>query len=161
MPELELSATTIDDEDTRGDRRLGLLRALLAFSIASTGVHYTHNFAKVDEYPGGFPGDTAIRVLIVLLWPLLTALGLYGYRLYRDGRLYPAHVCLAIYSLTGITTLGHFFAGNPDIPPFFYATLFTDGLAGVSILAFVVVSARTARPHAGGQVLHRPDPSSG
>src|SRR4051794_24055266 len=125
--------------------RLSVLRALLAFSIVSTGVHYTHNFVKVDEYPGGFPGQTAIQVLIVLLWPALTALGLYGYRLYRDGRLYPAHVCLAIYSFTGISTLGHFFAGNPDIPPVFYATLFTDALAGLSILAFVVVSARSAR----------------
>jgi hypothetical protein len=121
------------------ERRLSILRVLLAFSIVSTGLHYTHNFVKADEYPGA--GGTATRVAIVVFWPLLTAIGLYGYRLYRDGRLYPAHVCLAIYSLTGISTLGHFLAGNPDVPPFFYATLFTDGLAGLSILAFVVVSA--------------------
>lgn len=124
---------------------LRVLRALLAFSIVSTGLHYAHNFVKVDDYPGGWPGETAIQVAIVVLWPLLTALGLYGYRLYRDGRLYAAHVALAVYSLTGISTLGHFLAGNPDIPPVFYATLFTDGLAGLAILGFVVVSARSAR----------------
>src|SRR3954454_3911168 len=123
-------------------RRLSVLRALLAFSVVSTGLHYTHNFVKVDDYPGGFPGDTAVQVAIVVFWPLLTAVGLLGYRLYRSGRLYPAHVCLAVYSLTGITTLGHFLAGNPDIPAFFYATIFTDGIAGLSLLAFVVVSAR-------------------
>ena len=124
---------------------LRILRALLAFSIVSTGLHYTHNFVKVDEYPGGFPGQTAIQVAIVVVWPLLTVVGLYGYRQYREGRLYRAHVALAVYSVTGISTLGHFLSGNPDIPPFFYATLFTDGLAGLSILAFVVVSARSAR----------------
>ena len=120
------------------------LRALLAFSIVSTALHYTHNLVAASDYPGA-GGSVAAQVGIVVLWPLLTAVGLLGYRLYRQGRLYPAHVCLAIYSLTGISTLGHFLAGSPDVPPFFYATLFTDGLAGLSILGFVVVSARTAR----------------
>src|SRR3954466_4823349 len=127
------------------DRRLSILRALLAFGIVSTGLHYTHNFVKVDEYPGGFPGDTVVQIAIVVLWPLLTAVGLYGYRLYREGRYYPAHVCLALWSFLGITTLGHFLAGNPDIPPVFYATIFTDGLSGFAMLAFVVTSARSVR----------------
>ena len=130
---------------TDHQRRLRFLRGLLAFSILSTGVHYTHNFIKVDEYPGGFPGETVVQIGIVLLWPVLTAVGLYGYRLYRDGRLHNAHICLALYSLLGLTTLGHFTAGNPDIPAFFYATIFTDGLAGLAMLAFVVVSARSER----------------
>ena len=124
---------------------LRILRALLAFSIVSTALHYTHNFVAASDYPGA-GGSVAAQVAIVALWPLLTAIGLLGYRLYREGRLYPAHVCLAIYSFTGISTLGHFLAGSPDIPPFFYATIFTDGLAGFAILGFVVVSARSAAP---------------
>jgi hypothetical protein len=130
---------------TDHDRRLSILKAILVFSVVSTGLHYTHNFVKVDQYPGGFPGETAIQVLIVLLWPAVTAVGLYGYRLYRERRYYPAHVCLAVYSFLGLTTLGHFLNGNPDIPAFFYATIFTDGLAGVAMLAFVVLSARAVR----------------
>ena len=86
-------------------------------------------------------GGGAAR-LVVLFWPVLTAIGLLGYRLYKRGRYYPAHVCLAIYSVTGLSTLAHFLGGTPKIPPFFFATIFTDGLAGLSILAFVVVSAR-------------------
>ena len=128
---------------TDHDRRLTILRAILAFSMVSTALHYTHNFVKVDDYPGGFPGDTAIQVAIVVFWPLLTAIGLLGYRLYRDRRFYRAHVCLAIYSVTGISTLGHFLNGTPKIPAFFFATIFTDGLAGLSVLAFVLWSART------------------
>ena len=130
---------------TDHDRRLSILRAILAFSVVSTGVHYTHNFIKVEDYPGGFPGDTVVRIGVIVLWPLLTAVGLYGYRQYREGRLHTAHICLALYSLLGLTTLAHFTAGNPDIPPFFYATIFTDGLAGLAMLAFVVASARSER----------------
>lgn len=133
---------------TDHDRRLTVLRALLAFSVVSTALHYTHNFVKVDDYPGGFPGDTAIQVAIIVFWPLLTAIGLVGYRLYRERRSYPAHVCLAIYSVTGVSTLGHFLNGTPDIPAFFYATIFTDGLAGFSVLAFVIASARAPAPTA-------------
>ena len=137
-------------------RRLAILGAILTFSIVSTAIHYTHNFVKVDSYPGGFPGDTVVQIGIVLLWPVLTAVGLYGYRLYSEGRLYPAHVCLALYSFLGITTLGHFLNGSPDIPAFFYATIFTDGIAGLSMLGFVVASAYASAPSVAG-----PSPASG
>jgi hypothetical protein len=123
-----------------------VLRAILVFGTVSTALHYTHNFVKVDQYPGGFPGTTGVRIGIVLLWPVLTAVGWYGYRLYREGRYYPAHVCLALWSFLGISTLGHFLAGNPDIPALFYATIFTDGLSGFAMIAFVLVSARATAP---------------
>jgi hypothetical protein len=122
-------------------RRTTILRAILAISVVSTALHYTHNFVAASDYPGPVP-SVAVQVAIVLFWPVLTAIGLLGYRLYREGRLYPAHVCLAIYSVTGISTLGHFLSGTPKIPAFFFGTIFTDGLAGLSVLAFVVASAR-------------------
>ncbi|HEX6584370.1 MAG TPA: hypothetical protein VF056_12275 [Thermoleophilaceae bacterium] len=128
-------------------RSLAVLRVILAFSILSTAGHYSHNFVEMDSYPGGGP---LVQVLIVLSWPLLTAIGLYGYRLYKQGRLRDAHVHLLIYSLTGLITPLHFVYGSPHIPPFWYATIFTDFLAGASIVAFVAWSAsRPAqlRPH--------------
>ena len=127
---------------TDHDRRTTILRAILAFSIVSTALHYTHNFVSVGDYPSGFVGNTGIQVAIVVFWPLLTAIGLLGYRLYARRRHYPAHVALAIYSITGISTLGHFLNGTPKIPAFFFATIFTDGLAGLAVLTFVVLSAR-------------------
>jgi len=125
--------------------RLRLLRGLLAFSIVTTGLHYTHNFFEIDSYPGTFVSGAAVQAAILLFWPVLTIGGLYGYRLYREGRLPEAHRLLALYSLTGLTTPLHFLSGNPDIPGFFYATIFTDGLAGAAILAFVLASARASR----------------
>jgi hypothetical protein len=126
---------------------LTVLKAILAASMLSTAIHYTHNFIAVNRYPG--PGGsfyTVVRVAIVLGWPLLTAIGLLGYRRYREARYQEARVCLAVYSLTGLATMGHFVYGNPHIPAFFYATLFTDALAGLAVLAFVLWSANVAEP---------------
>jgi hypothetical protein len=122
---------------------LSVLRVLIGFSIASTAAHYAHNFVEMDSYPGGGP---VVQVLIVLSWPLLTAIGLYGYRLYARERFRDAHIHLLIYSLTGLITPLHFMYGSPDIAAFWYATIFTDFLAGASIVAFVAWSAsRPAR----------------
>jgi hypothetical protein len=124
---------------------LGTLRLILAFSVLSTAAHYSHNFVEMDSYPGG---GTFVKVAIVVSWPLLTAIGLYGYRLYASDRLREAHAALATYSLTGLITPLHFLSGEPDIPAFWYATIFTDFVAGVAILAFVGWSAsrRALRP---------------
>jgi hypothetical protein len=134
---------------TEGERRrLAVLKTMIAASILSTAIHYTDNFIAVDRYQGlgGNSDPTAIRVAIVLAWPLLTWIGLIGYRRYRERRYQEAYVSLAVYSLTGLSTFAHFIYGSPSIPPFFYATLFTDGLTGLCILAFVVWSAITVEP---------------
>jgi hypothetical protein len=125
-------------EDER--RRLTLLGTVLAAGMLSTAIHYTHNFVAVSRYPGPKDLYTVTRVAIVLAWPLLTWIGLTGYRRYRERRYREAHVCLAVYSLTGLATMGHFIYGDPKIPAFFYATLFTDALTGLAVLAFAVWS---------------------
>jgi len=135
----------------RSERQaLTVLKAILAAGILSTAIHYTHNFIAVSSYPG--PGGsfyTVVRVAIVIAWPLLTGIGLLGYRRYRERRYQEARVCLSVYSLTGLATMGHFLYGNPHIPAFFYATLFTDTLTGLAVLAFVLWSASVAEPRAG------------
>ena len=122
--------------------RVRALRLILCFSILSTAAHYTHNFIRADDYPGSGP---AVQLAIVLSWPLLTAIGLYGYRLYAGGRFREAHVCLLLYAPLGILTPAHFLYGEPDIPPFFYITIVTDGIAGMGIVGFVIWSATRRR----------------
>jgi hypothetical protein len=129
-------------------RRLAVLRTILAAEMLSTAIHYTHNFVDVSHYPGPHYLYTPTRVAIVVSWPLLTWIGLMGYRRYGEGRLQEARVCLAVYSVTGLVTLGHFIYGNPKIPAFFYATLFTDALTGVAVLAFALWATGMAGPRA-------------
>ena len=47
-----------------------------------------------------------------------------------------------LYAPLGLITPAHFLYGEPDIPAFFYATIFTDGIAGLAVVGFVVWSAR-------------------
>jgi hypothetical protein len=131
---------------TDGRSGLTALKAILAAGIVSTAIHYTHNFIYVSRYPGPKDLYTPARVAIVVAWPLLTWIGLIGYRRFREGRDHEARVCLAVYSLTGLATLGHFVFGNPHIPAFFYATLFTDALTALAVLAFVAWSANAGAP---------------
>jgi hypothetical protein len=123
-----------------GDRRsLLLLRVILAAGIVSTLIHYSHNFVAVGDYPGPHGAlDDVTRVLIVVSWPVLTAIGLFGLHRYGQGHFREARVMVAIYSLTGITTLGHFFEGAVDIPIVFYLSIFTDAITGFAALAFAV-----------------------
>ena len=122
--------------------RLNLLALLLVVSVATTAVHYPHNYIAVTHYPQSsfIPiGYDGTRLLIAVGWPVLTAIGAFGLWLYRRGSYPAAWACLAVYSLTGISWLAHFIDGSPRIPPFWYATMFTDALAGMAILAFVYV----------------------
>ena len=128
--------------------RLLVLKVILAAGILSTAIHYTHNFVAVNRYPGPKDLYTLTRVAIVIAWPLLTWIGLMGYRRYREGRFREARVCLSMYSITGIVTLGHFIYGNPKIPAFFYATLFTDFLTGLAALSFALWFINVDRPRA-------------
>jgi hypothetical protein len=125
---------------------VALLRWILGASIVSTALHFTHNFVAIDQYPQTEAvSDTAVQLAIVVAWPLLTAIGLLGLARYARGRYAPAHLLLAVYALLPLSTLGHYTEGSPDIAPFWYATIITDGLAGIAVLAFVVWSARGVR----------------
>jgi hypothetical protein len=128
--------------DVRGR---SLLKAILAFGIVSTGLHYSHNLVEIDRYPADLVSGEVIQAAILVSWPLFTAIGLAGYSLYTRRRYLAAHACLLSYSLLGLTTPGHFLAGSPDIAPFWYATIFTDGLAGLAVVAFTAWSVLAVR----------------
>ena len=129
------------------DNRVRLLRGLIAFSVLSTAIHFTHNFFYVDEYPqASYTSNTLTQVGVIVLWPLLTAAGLYGYHLYKERRYTTANLLIGAYSALGLITPLHFTAGNPDVPTFFYITIFTDGLAGLFLLLFALYSVREPLP---------------
>jgi hypothetical protein len=129
-----------------GADRLALLRWVLAFSILSTGLHFTHNFVAIDQYPDDLVSGKVVQVAILVSWPLFTGIALYAYRLYARGRYREAHPMLIAYGFFGLTTAGHFLDGVPDIAPFWFGTIFTDVLAGLAVLAFTVHSMRTVTP---------------
>ncbi len=123
----------------------GALKAILAFGIVSTGIHFTHNFVRIEDYPDSAIPNWVAQVAIVVSWPIFTALAVHAYRLYVRGDVRAARPRLLWYAAWTLFALGHFTEGNPDIPPVFYATIWTDVLAGALVVAFVVADARRPR----------------
>ena len=123
--------------------QLPLLRWILGFAVFSTGLHFTHNFVAIDQYPDDLVSGEVVRVAIVVSWPLFTLLALRAYRLFSDGRRREAHPLLLGYAFFCLTTAGHFLDGVPDIAPFWFATIFTDVAAGLAVLAFTLSSMRS------------------
>jgi len=118
-----------------------VLTLVILAGTASTGAHYTHNYLEIEHYPrSDLISNAVIQAGILVSWPLLTAVGLAGYRLYALRKYRAAQVCLALYSPLGLITLGHFLFGSPDIPAFWYATIFTDALTSLGVLAFAAWS---------------------
>ena len=124
------------------EHRLAVLELIVLATLVSTGLHYPHNYVQVHHYPpSGLASADTTRTGILVVWPLLTAVGLIGLWLYARRVYGLAHVCIVAYSFLGIVTLGHFVDGSPDIPAFWYATIFTDAIVGFAALAFVAWSA--------------------
>ncbi|WP_410593160.1 hypothetical protein [Amycolatopsis sp. lyj-23] len=120
------------------DKGLAPLRVILGFSLLSTTLHYTHNTVRYADYPqlrGVSP--LAGGIAVALAWVVFTAFGWFGYRAYTQGRYHRALAFLLVYSLAGLITLGHFLTGVPQIPAFWFATIFTDAAAGLTLWVFL------------------------
>jgi hypothetical protein len=115
-----------------------VVRFVVAASIVVTAFHFTDNAISIDDYPQ----PDWINVAVVLIsWPLFSAVGVAGYLLYRDGQFPLANWLLLAYAFAGISSLGHFLSGSPDeFTTRGLISIFTDGLAGFAVLTVALWS---------------------
>ncbi|MEV7553084.1 hypothetical protein AB0N89_26030 [Amycolatopsis sp. NPDC089917] len=121
---------------------LTALRLILAFTLLSTTLHYAHNVIRAADYPqiDGIPVGVA-ATLVAVAYFVFTAFGLAGYRDYLRGRYWRALVFLMVFSLSGLASLGHFLVGVPQVPAFWFATIFTDGASALLLWGFTTWAA--------------------
>lgn len=124
------------------------MRALVAALLVSTAVHYTDNWLSVEDYapPTGLLADEPW--LIPIAWALFAAVGVWGYREYRRGPSTRAHLLLAVFSVSGISTFGHLAYEGNDFAAWQWASVLADGVTGLALLGFVLWSASRVRPAA-------------
>ena len=114
-------------------------------AVAVSIVHYVDNVTAYEAYPSPATGPAPSATVIAISWFAFTAFGLAGYALFRRGRLDPASVCLAIYSVSGLVGLGHYTVeGATDMVWWRQAHIVADILCGVAVLAFVIWARRRA-----------------
>ncbi len=110
-----------------------LLKILIA-SIISTGIHFTDNYLFIEKYPQPV---WITAPSIYQSWLMLTAVGFAGYWLYRCKKFWLAYICLLIYSVTGLASLGHYFYGPlSQFSIKMHIFIWTDGLIGLAVLGF-------------------------
>ncbi|MEE3717149.1 hypothetical protein V2H45_10365 [Tumidithrix elongata RA019] len=125
------------------DKHLQWLRIFLLASIISTAIHYTDNYVFIADYP---QPDWITLPSIYISWIVLTGIGILGYWLYQQDKFWLAYSCLSIYSLTGLSSVAHYFYGS--ISQFslkMHFFIWTDWLTGFSILGFTLWSTFLAK----------------
>jgi hypothetical protein len=117
---------------------LATVRAAVAASVLLTAFHFTDNYVSLETYP---QADWITGPVVLITWPLFTAVGITGYLFYRQGRLALAHPLLFAYGYVGLSSLGHFLSGSPDeFTTRGLVSVLVDGVAGTAVLAVTVWS---------------------
>ncbi|MDJ0697423.1 MAG: hypothetical protein QNJ49_17800 [Mastigocoleus sp. MO_167.B18] len=115
-----------------------VLLLLVIFNIVSTTLHYTDNAIFVDLYPEPEWFTTA-GVFATLIF--MTPFGLLGYWLYRQGLFWWSYLCLGFYSITSVSSPGHYL--YPMIIPMsvkMHLLIWCDAIAGLSLIGFIIWS---------------------
>src|SRR3954451_20920216 len=135
---------------------LTVLRVLLTVGIAESFVHYLDNTVRYSDYTGPNPPAVTSWIaqwMIPVSWVLFTAVGLLGYRRFRQGRMSEAAAYLAIYSVSGLISIGHYVGVSvDDLSAFQNTFVFLDIALGIAILTFAASTWRLS----GGTVAASP-----
>jgi hypothetical protein len=111
------------------------LLAILSLNLISTWLHYTDNALFLSHYPGP-EWFTPIGVLGVVI--VMTPIGVLGYWLYTKQSFWLAYLLLGIYSITSVSSPGHYL--YPMVAPMslkMHSLIWLDGVSGLSLICFV------------------------
>lgn len=120
-----------------------VLLAILALNLISTWLHYTDNALFLDQYPGP-AWFTPIGILATVT--VMTPIGLLGYWLYTQRMFWLAYVLLGAYSITSVSSPGHYLF--PMVTPMslkMHSLIWLDAISGLSLIGFLGWSLVTAQ----------------
>lgn len=146
--DLAVAASIIETANTESlmnssKRPQKILLAILALNLTSTWLHYVDNALFLNQYPGP-AWFTPIRVLGAVI--VMTPIGLLGYWLYTKRSFWVAYLILATYSITSVSSPGHYLF--PMVTPMtlkMHSLIWLDGVSGLSLLGFLLWSGVVAQ----------------
>lgn len=111
---------------------------VVAAAVVVSVVHYVDNYANYADYPVPGPDATIPApsdTVVGLAWFVFTAFGAWGVWNLLRGRVVPAVIGLALYSVSGLIGIGHYtVSGALDMPLWRQAHVVADIALGVTIL---------------------------
>ena len=112
-----------------------LLVALVAYGAASL-VHFSHNAAFADSYPGLPASLTPFRIM--LAWLLEATIGIIGYVLVRGGHYRSGLALLALYATLGFDGFAHYTLAPASAHTMaMNATIWAEAVAGAILLSVI------------------------
>jgi hypothetical protein len=115
-----------------------ILLSIVLLNVASTLLHYTDNALFVRDYPGP---DWLTTAGVFSTVAIMTPIGLLGYWLYTKGMFRSAYLLLGLYSITSISSPGHYL--YPMVKPMsmkMHGLIWLDALSGMLLIAFLLWS---------------------
>jgi hypothetical protein len=123
---------------TLSKRPQQVLLAILALNLISTWLHYTDNALFLNQYPGP-AWFTPIGVLATVI--VMTPIGLFGYWLYTKRSFWSAYLLLGAYSITSVSSPGHYLF--PMVAPMsfkMHSLIWLDAVSGLLLIVFLLWS---------------------
>jgi hypothetical protein len=120
-----------------------VLLGIVVLNLTSTWLHYTHNAIFLADYPG--PAWFTPQMIIFTV-AVMSTIGLLGYRLYFRNVFTWAYFCLGLYSITSISSPGHYLF--PMVAPMsitMHSLIWLDALSGISLIGFLLWSGWVAQ----------------
>jgi hypothetical protein len=125
------------------NRQQTILIAIIVINIISTWLHYTDNALFLEQYPGPdwFTTKGVFSTVMVM-----TPVGLLGYWLYSRQSFLLSYLTLGIYSITSISSPGHYlFPMMHEISLKMHGLIWSDAFSGLSLIAFILWSGGVAQ----------------
>jgi len=126
------------------------LLGVMVVAVVSSAVHYTDNTINWVEYPHPEPGSVVPDPsdwLVGSSWFAFTAAGVLGLWWYAQNRILPAAVAIAVYSVSGTVSIGHYLApGATGMAPLRQVSIGIDIVLGVLLLGFALWAVLKVRP---------------
>lgn len=112
------------------------LLVLITINVAASMLHYTHYFIFYSTYPNGTAWLSPPRV--DLAWFAISIIGVIGYVLFKRHRFTWSFLCLYLYGLLGLASLGHY-ALAPVAAHTFAANVLILSSAGAAAVLLIYV----------------------
>ncbi len=111
------------------------LLIILASNIISTLIHYSDNYIFFNRYPAPVWMQP---YQVYTTWLILTPLAIAGYFLYRQDQFWLAYGCLLGYSITSVSSIGHYVFSSPgELTVKMNIFICTDFLVGIALISFI------------------------
>ena len=111
------------------------LLSIVLLNVVTTWLHYTDNALSLDKYTG-FPWFTPANVISTVA--IMTPVGIAGYWLHKGGHRKIAYFLLGVYSITSLSSLGHYLLpGALAMPTRMHISIWMDGIAGLLLISFL------------------------